>query len=220
MLCEFPNLLPRHRGSPDRKRRTGNVHERKEHHERTGNPHTIPFRDTAAACRPGERRPGQRRPCSADLPDRPAMYSTTSTTPRPDSVWPTRATSTADLTNTTQGVFEDRIAALEGGTAGLAVASGAAAVEYAVRNITQAGDHIVAAKNIYGGTFNLLRHTLPRDGITTTFVDAGTVPDALRGRHRRTTRSSSTSRPSAIRTPTCADFDAITADRPPAPSCR
>ena len=76
------------------------------------------------------------------------------------------------LTNTTQGVFEDRIAALEGGTAGLAVASGAAAVEYAVRNITQAGDHIVAAKNIYGGTFNLLRHTLPRDGITTTFVDA------------------------------------------------
>ena len=72
------------------------------------------------------------------------------------------------LTNTTQGVFEDRIAALEGGTAGLAVASGAAAVEYAVRNITQSGDHIVAAKNIYGGTFNLLRHTLPRDGITTT----------------------------------------------------
>lgn len=54
----------------------------------------------------------------------------------------------------------------------MAVASGAAAVEYAVRNITQAGDHIVAAKNIYGGTFNLLRHTLPRDGITTTFVDA------------------------------------------------
>ena len=76
------------------------------------------------------------------------------------------------LTNTTQGVFEDRIAALEGGTAGLAVASGAAAVEYAVRNITQSGDHIVAAKNIYGGTFNLLRHTLPRDGITTTFVSA------------------------------------------------
>ena len=55
------------------------------------------------------------------------------------------------LTNSTQSVFEDRIAALEGGTAGLAVASGAAAVEYAVRNITQSGDHIVAAKNIYGG---------------------------------------------------------------------
>ena len=76
------------------------------------------------------------------------------------------------LTNSTQGVFEDRIAALEGGTAGLAVASGAAAVEYAVRNITQSGDHIVAAKNVYGGTFNLLRHTLLRDGITTTFVSA------------------------------------------------
>jgi O-acetylhomoserine (thiol)-lyase len=75
------------------------------------------------------------------------------------------------LTNSTQGVFEDRIAALEGGTAGLAVASGAAAVEYAVRNITQSGDHLVSANNIYGGTFNLLRHTLERDGITTTFVD-------------------------------------------------
>lgn len=75
------------------------------------------------------------------------------------------------LTNSTQGVFENRIAALEGGTAGLAVASGAAAVEYAVKNITQAGDHIVSAKNIYGGTFNLLSHTLPRDGVTTTFVD-------------------------------------------------
>lgn len=75
------------------------------------------------------------------------------------------------LTNSTQGVFEDRIAALEGGTAGLAVASGAAAVEYAVRNITQSGDHLVSAKNIYGGTFNLFSHTLPRDGISTTFVD-------------------------------------------------
>lgn len=82
------------------------------------------------------------------------------------------------LTNSTQAVFEDRIAALEGGVAGLAVASGAAAVEYAVRNITQAGDHIVSAKNIYGGTYNLLRHTLQRDGITTTFVDAGD-PDAF-----------------------------------------
>lgn len=75
------------------------------------------------------------------------------------------------LTNSTQGVFEDRIAALENGTAGLAVASGAAAVEYAFRNITQAGDHIVSSKNIYGGTFNLLKHTLPRDGVETTFVD-------------------------------------------------
>ena len=65
------------------------------------------------------------------------------------------------LTNSTQGVFEDRIAALEGGTAGLAVASGAAAVEYAVRNITQSGDHIVAAKNIYGETFGNPNADLP-----------------------------------------------------------
>ena len=75
------------------------------------------------------------------------------------------------LTNSTQGAFEDRIAALEGGTAGLAVATGAAAVEYSVRNITQSGDNLVSSKNIYGGTYNLFRHTLPRDGITTTFVD-------------------------------------------------
>ena len=75
------------------------------------------------------------------------------------------------LTNSTQGVFEDRIAALEGGAAGLAVASGAAAVEYAVRNITQSGDHIVAAKNIYGGTFNLISVTMKKMGITATFVD-------------------------------------------------
>lgn len=75
------------------------------------------------------------------------------------------------LTNPTQSVFEDRIAALESGTAALAVASGASAVTYAVRNITQQGDHIVSSKNIYGGTFNLFTHTLPREGITTTFVD-------------------------------------------------
>lgn len=75
------------------------------------------------------------------------------------------------LTNSTQAVFEDRVAALEGGTAGLAVASGAAAVSYAIENITGAGDHIVAAKTIYGGTFNLLEHTLPLYGIKTTFVD-------------------------------------------------
>ncbi len=75
------------------------------------------------------------------------------------------------LTNSTQSVFEDRIAALEGGVAGLAVASGAAAVTYAIQNITKQGDHIVAAKTIYGGTFNLLSHTLKPYGITTTFVD-------------------------------------------------
>ncbi|WP_333650371.1 O-acetylhomoserine aminocarboxypropyltransferase/cysteine synthase family protein [Lacrimispora sp.] len=75
------------------------------------------------------------------------------------------------LTNPTQGVFEQRMAALEGGSAALAVASGAAAVTYAIQNITKNGDHVVAAKNIYGGTYNLLEHTLPEYGVTTTFVD-------------------------------------------------
>lgn len=75
------------------------------------------------------------------------------------------------LTNSTQGVFEERMAALEGGIAALAVASGAAAITYAFENITRAGDHIVAAKTIYGGTYNLLAHTLPAYGVTTTFVD-------------------------------------------------
>lgn len=77
------------------------------------------------------------------------------------------------LTNSTQAVFEQRVAALEGGVAGLAVASGAAAITYAFENITRAGDHIVAAKTIYGGSYNLLAHTLPCYGITTTFVDPG-----------------------------------------------
>lgn len=75
------------------------------------------------------------------------------------------------LTNPTQGVFEQRVAALEGGVAALAVASGAAAVTYAFENITRAGDHIVSAKTIYGGSYNLLAHTLPTFGVTTTFVD-------------------------------------------------
>lgn len=75
------------------------------------------------------------------------------------------------LTNPTQSVFEQRIAALEGGVAGLAVASGAAAITYAFENITRAGDHLVAAQTIYGGTYNLLAHTLPNYGVTTTFVD-------------------------------------------------
>ena len=75
------------------------------------------------------------------------------------------------LTNSTQGVFEQRVAALEGGVAGLAVASGAAAITYAFENITRAGDHIVAAKTIYGGSYNLLAHTLPVYGVTATFVD-------------------------------------------------
>ena len=75
------------------------------------------------------------------------------------------------LTNPTEDVFEKRIAALEGGVAALAVASGAAAITYTFENLAQAGDHIVAAKNIYGGTYNLLAHTLPGYGISTTFVD-------------------------------------------------
>ncbi len=75
------------------------------------------------------------------------------------------------LTNPTQDIFEQRIAALEGGVAALAVASGAAAVTYTIENLAQKGDHIVSAKNIYGGTFNLLAHTLPQYGIDTTFVD-------------------------------------------------
>lgn len=75
------------------------------------------------------------------------------------------------LTNPTQGIFEARIAALEGGVAALAVSSGAAALAYTYQTVAHAGDHIVAAKNIYGGTYNLLAHTLPDYGITATFVD-------------------------------------------------
>ena len=75
------------------------------------------------------------------------------------------------LTNPTEDIFEQRIAALEGGIAALSVASGAAAVTYAIQNVALAGDHIVAARNIYGGTYNLLAHTLIDYGIRTTFVD-------------------------------------------------
>ena len=75
------------------------------------------------------------------------------------------------LTNTTQDVLERRIAALEGGVGALAVASGAAAITYSILNIARAGDHIVSAKTIYGGTYDLLQHTLVPYGITTTFVD-------------------------------------------------
>ncbi|MCR5306745.1 MAG: O-acetylhomoserine aminocarboxypropyltransferase/cysteine synthase [Oscillospiraceae bacterium] len=76
------------------------------------------------------------------------------------------------LTNSTQGVFEERIAALEGGVAALALASGAAAITYTIQALAQAGDHIVAQKTIYGGSYNLLAHTLPQYGIETTFVNA------------------------------------------------
>ena len=75
------------------------------------------------------------------------------------------------LTNSTQGVLEERVAALEGGVAGLAVASGAAAITYALQNVARNGDHIVAADNLYGGTYNLLEHTLSTQGVETTIVD-------------------------------------------------
>lgn len=76
------------------------------------------------------------------------------------------------LMNPTSSVFEQRIAALEGGVAALAVATGSAAIDYAVRNIAGNGDHVVSAATVYGGTYNLFAHTLPESGITTTFVDA------------------------------------------------
>ena len=79
------------------------------------------------------------------------------------------------LTNSTQDVFEQRVAALEGGVAALATASGAAALAYTFQALAQAGDHIVSAKTIYGGTYNYLEHTFSQFGVTTTFVD----PDDL-----------------------------------------
>lgn len=82
------------------------------------------------------------------------------------------------LTNSTQGVFEDRVAALEGGVAGLAVASGAAAITYALQNIAQNGDHIVAANNLYGGSYNLITHTLSTQGVDYDIVDPSDL-DAL-----------------------------------------
>lgn len=75
------------------------------------------------------------------------------------------------LTNPTEDIFERRMAALEGGSAALAVASGAAAIAYTFQNLAHQGDHIVAARNIYGGTYNFLAHTFPDFGVTTTFVD-------------------------------------------------
>ena len=86
------------------------------------------------------------------------------------------------LTNSTQGVFEERVAALEGGVAGLAVASGAAAITYALQNILQAGDHVVAADNLYGGSYNLITHTLATQGIANSIVkvnDLEALEDAI-----------------------------------------
>ena len=79
------------------------------------------------------------------------------------------------LTNSTQSVLEERVAALEGGAAALAVASGAAAIAYAIQNLALAGDHVVSANTIYGGTYNLLANTLPLSGVTTTFVDPSDI---------------------------------------------
>lgn len=92
------------------------------------------------------------------------------------------------LTNSTQGVFEARVAALEGGVAGLAVASGAAAVTYALQNIVRAGDHIVAADNLYGGSFNLITHTLASQGITNTIVHVNDL-NALEAAIRENTKA-------------------------------
>ena len=92
------------------------------------------------------------------------------------------------LTNPTQDIFEKRIAVLEGGVAALAVASGAAAISYTIQNLAQNGDHIVAAKNIYGGTYNLLEHTLPEYGISTTFVDPSNF-DEIRGAIKENTKA-------------------------------
>ena len=92
------------------------------------------------------------------------------------------------LTNSTQDVLEKRVAALEGGVAALATASGAAAITYTIQALAQAGDHIVAQKTIYGGTFNLLSHTLPLYGIDATFVDAHDL-DAVEGAIRQNTKA-------------------------------
>lgn len=92
------------------------------------------------------------------------------------------------LTNSTQGVFEERVAVLEGGVAGLAVASGAAAITYALQNILQAGDHVVAADNLYGGSYNLITHTLTTQGITHTIVRVNDL-DALEAVIRPNTKA-------------------------------
>ena len=92
------------------------------------------------------------------------------------------------LTNSTQGVFEARVAALEGGVAGLAVASGAAAVTYALQNIVRAGDHIIAADNLYGGSFNLITHTLASQGITNTIINVNAL-NALEAAIRENTKA-------------------------------
>mgnify|MGYP003178138852 CR=1 FL=1 len=92
------------------------------------------------------------------------------------------------LTNPTLDIFERRMAALEGGVAALATASGAAAITYAVQNIAHAGDHIVSSQSVYGGTYNLFAHTLTESGIETTFVD-GDSPEAFAAAIRPNTKA-------------------------------
>ena len=91
------------------------------------------------------------------------------------------------LTNSTQGVFEERIAALEGGVAGLAVASGAAAITYALQNVLQNGDHVIAADNLYGGSFNLITHTLTTQGVENTILNVNDL-EALEAAIRPNTK--------------------------------
>lgn len=111
------------------------------------------------------------------------------------------------LMNPTADVLEKRIAALEGGAAALAVATGAAAVTYAVQNIARAGDHIVSAANVYGGTYNLFAHTLAESGIETTFVDGGS-PDEFDRAIRKNTKALYVE---SLDNPNCnvADIDAL-----------
>lgn len=101
----------------------------------------------------------------------PLTCSKTRLTRQPVSGWRTPGNIYGRLTNSTQDVLEKRLAALEGGVAALALASGAAAIAYTIQALAQAGEHIVAQKTIYGGSYNLLAHTLPQYGISATFVD-------------------------------------------------
>ena len=93
------------------------------------------------------------------------------------------------LTNPTEDVFEKRIAALEGGTAALAVASGAAAITYTIENLAQNGDHIVAAKNIYGGTYNLIAVTMKKMGVDVTFVNPDCTDEELNAAFKDNTKA-------------------------------
>ncbi|MBR3446783.1 MAG: O-acetylhomoserine aminocarboxypropyltransferase/cysteine synthase [Oscillospiraceae bacterium] len=137
---------------------------------------------------------GQEQPDSASDARAVPIYATTSYVFR-DSAHAAARFGLADagniygrLTNSTQDVLEKRIAALEGGVAALALASGAAAITYTIQALAQAGDHIVAQKTIYGGSYNLLAHTLPQYGIETTFVDAHNLAE-LEGAIKENTKA-------------------------------